>query len=243
MAYTKTNWINGETPLNADNLNNMEKGIEEAVRLLGVNLISSPADDTTANWAALGNGIVYFNQAGCLNNQPKTYGFVENKVYGSLVFQTFHAMGGSSGVWTRSGNASGWYANSANWVKSLDENSGIQMELIWTNASPTSSFAAQTVSLDLSKYDMVLIITRSSTGNAISKTHICKKGCTERLVMFEEIETSGKNVYIRGRQVTISETGVVIGSGTNRNITGTSLSSGGDGFVIPLTIYGIKGVQ
>ena len=29
MAYTKTNWINGVTPISADNLNNIENGIEE----------------------------------------------------------------------------------------------------------------------------------------------------------------------------------------------------------------------
>lgn len=30
MAYKKTEWINGETPVNADNLNNIEQGIEGA---------------------------------------------------------------------------------------------------------------------------------------------------------------------------------------------------------------------
>ena len=28
MSYTKTNWVDGETPINATNLNNMEGGIE-----------------------------------------------------------------------------------------------------------------------------------------------------------------------------------------------------------------------
>lgn len=31
MAYTRITWINDETPLDADNLNRMESGIEEAV--------------------------------------------------------------------------------------------------------------------------------------------------------------------------------------------------------------------
>lgn len=30
MAYTKTNWINGQTPINATNLNKIEQGIEDA---------------------------------------------------------------------------------------------------------------------------------------------------------------------------------------------------------------------
>lgn len=29
MAYTRTNWVSGETPLSATNMNNIEDGIEE----------------------------------------------------------------------------------------------------------------------------------------------------------------------------------------------------------------------
>lgn len=29
MAYNRTTWVNGETPLSADNMNNIENGIEE----------------------------------------------------------------------------------------------------------------------------------------------------------------------------------------------------------------------
>lgn len=31
MGYTRINWVNEETPLNAVNLNRMEDGIEEAI--------------------------------------------------------------------------------------------------------------------------------------------------------------------------------------------------------------------
>ena len=31
MAYTRTTWVNEETPLNADNMNNLEDGVEEAI--------------------------------------------------------------------------------------------------------------------------------------------------------------------------------------------------------------------
>ena len=244
----EADWVeNGVIPIkNGGTGANNAAIARQNINFIGVNPIASIEEDTPANWAALGTGVAYINKAGMLANQPSTYGFVENRVYNKLISQTFYSRNGNRPLWHRSGTESDWYtysATGATWVKSLDENSGIQIKKLWENASPTSSFGAQDVSLDLSKYDMVLIITRSSAGNAISKTHICKKGYTERLIMFEEIETSSKNVYIRGRQVTISETGVVIGSGTNRNITGTSLASGGDGFVIPVTIYGIKGVQ
>lgn len=32
---------------------------------------------------------------------------------------------------------------------------GAKIDLLWTNPSPTTSFAAQTVSLDLSDYDLI----------------------------------------------------------------------------------------
>ena len=34
MAYTRTNWVNDSTPLNAEHLNNIEDGIEEAFKQL-----------------------------------------------------------------------------------------------------------------------------------------------------------------------------------------------------------------
>lgn len=45
------------------------------------------------------------------------------------------------------------------YVKSLRQltNSALNMDLLWTNASPTSTFEPQTISLDLSNYKLVLI--------------------------------------------------------------------------------------
>jgi len=34
---------------------------------------------------------------------------------------------------------------------------GTKMDLLWTNPNPTSAFNPQTVSLDLSEYDLILI--------------------------------------------------------------------------------------
>lgn len=36
MAYEKTNWVNGETPISAENLNKMEQGIEDAAKTGGI---------------------------------------------------------------------------------------------------------------------------------------------------------------------------------------------------------------
>jgi len=34
MAYTRTTWLSGETPLSADNMNNIEEGISEALEVI-----------------------------------------------------------------------------------------------------------------------------------------------------------------------------------------------------------------
>ena len=36
MAYTKTNWQNGVTPINDTNLNNIETGIDDLLKALGL---------------------------------------------------------------------------------------------------------------------------------------------------------------------------------------------------------------
>lgn len=70
MAYTRTDWVSGETPLSADNMNNIEDGIEE----LNSNLIfitpppdgtASISDNVIKNLAYIdlppGSYIVFFN--------------------------------------------------------------------------------------------------------------------------------------------------------------------------------------
>lgn len=54
MAYTKTNWINGSTPLNATNLNKMESGIYDAAAkadtYTGSDVLTKLADEDAANF-------------------------------------------------------------------------------------------------------------------------------------------------------------------------------------------------
>ena len=47
MAYTKTTWVNGETPINADNLNNIETGVSGVI---GTILWTNP--DPTADFSS-----------------------------------------------------------------------------------------------------------------------------------------------------------------------------------------------
>lgn len=41
---------------------------------------------------------------------------------------------------------------------------GIDMDLLWTNSSPTSTFAAQTINVDMSDYKTIILVFQWSTG-------------------------------------------------------------------------------
>lgn len=89
------------------------------VAFLGSNPVKSAAEDTTANWAALGSGYAWYSAGGLLNDQPSKYGFLLNYVNGSEVFQIWNTQG-SGPMYTRSGNASGW---GRSWTKLIDSSS------------------------------------------------------------------------------------------------------------------------
>lgn len=77
------------------------------VAFLGENPIKTTADDTPSGWASVGSGFAWYSAAGQLNNQPGTWGFVVNYVYGSDVFQIWRSQNAGP-TYMRSGNASGW---------------------------------------------------------------------------------------------------------------------------------------
>ena len=77
------------------------------IAYLGSNPITTPADDTSANWKTLGTGYAWYSKLDQLNNQPSQYGMLLSIVQGEEVTQIWksHASGG---MFIRSGNGSGW---------------------------------------------------------------------------------------------------------------------------------------
>lgn len=199
-------------------------GARQNINVIGLNPITSTAKDTPANWVALGSGIAYYNKASCLNNQPSTNGFIENRVYGSTVHQTFYLRGSNGKVWVRSGNSSGW---NTSWVELLNADTGVQRVKLWENGSSTSSMSSQTVTLSaMADYDYIEIICAFSTSYP------------KRLL---------NPILI---PITAGYQGVVYGSTyyrtfTIQSITSVSIDNAGSNnntFVIPVRINGIKGV-
>lgn len=106
-------------------------------------------------------------------------------------------------------------------------------EKVWVNASPTSSFAAQTVSVDLSAYDLVAVYACESDS------------ATGRCNMFiVQVGDSGNIEFIinarQCRRFDVASTGVTFGGGNSGPYNGAVSSS--DTSAIPRAIYGIKGV-
>lgn len=113
-----------------------------------------------------------------------------------------------------------------------------QWDLLWTNASPSSAFAAQTVSLNLSWYDMVAVVTRYGPSDSES-------GQWGRAISFLKVGwPASKMVNYRGdeavslghRCATVSTTGISFAIGYENTTQSTTRA-------IPQEIYGIKGVQ
>ena len=114
---------------------------------------------------------------------------------------------------------------------------GIDMDLLWTNANPTSAFAAQTVSLDLSNYSMIFVeciryasnVDSYSLGTALSKIG---EGAT--CTCAAAISSTG-TYSVSFRAFTCSASGVTFGNG--RKYDGVPDS---DERAVPYKIYGIR---
>lgn len=119
--------------------------------------------------------------------------------------------------------------------------------LLWTNASPTSVFAAQTLDSsdgipDLSGYDSVEIVCRYSTTDDTRIRYICDVGSSSSMYWFYYTATDGKYTGVRSRNVvSVSTTGVTFDTCMGKPVN-SSTSTTNDGYIIPIEIYGIKGV-
>ena len=119
--------------------------------------------------------------------------------------------------------------------------------LLWTNASPTSVFAAQTLDSsdgipDLSGYDSVEIVCRYSTTDDTRIRYICDVGNSASMYWFYRTATNGYYMGVRSRtNMSASTTGITFDTCMGKPVN-SSTSTANDGYIIPIEIYGIKGV-
>lgn len=117
-------------------------------------------------------------------------------------------------------------------ISSFDGFEGmLNVEELWTNSNPTSSFAGQSIPLDLSKYELLLIIFRwssSDPGTLTSITKVDKSGQVMALYdekIYRSFNTSTSGVTFNDARASSSATGSMSVSNTK---------------CIPQVIYGIN---
>lgn len=102
---------------------------------------------------------------------------------------------------------------------------------LWTNSAPSSDFSARTVPLDLSGWNLIAILGKTSTsGTAYNITFIMPNGDTFIMTVGNATSTQ----YWYKRTVSADANGVTFSTGY-RNTTGTS----GASYCIPVAIYGV----
>lgn len=109
---------------------------------------------------------------------------------------------------------------------------GLDMDLLWTNSAPTSSFSAQTVSVDLTDYKIAIIVSKVTKTGAFYTTNYIVVGSTNTIVFPMD--------YIYFRDATVSTTGVTFGGGKRSNTYGASTPTSDDNDIIPYQIYGVR---
>lgn len=125
------------------------------------------------------------------------------------------------------------------WADISEAGAMSEWTLLWTNASPTSAFAAQTISIDLSGYDMIAVkyggngYQNETAGNDVRLAFVPS---TESVWL----QSIARSMIYGTRAIQVSATGVVVEKGSYVN---TSSATDNNYCAVPKAIYGIKGVQ
>ena len=127
--------------------------------------------------------------------------------------------------------------------EALSNLGGVSIEELWVNPSGSSSFTTQTVPIvkNMEEYDFIAVRASIDAGSALVKTFICKRG--DALVMdFARGTSASDKFYIRYRDMHyIDKNTLKFNSGY---IVSPLVAEKVDEVrVIPLRIYGIKGVK
>ena len=114
---------------------------------MGSNPITTPSDDTPANWSALGSGYAWYTQNNALNNQPGQWGhLIQYNQPGTKEILQIFSVAPSDGMYYRRSNNTGWRGrtdDSGIWTKLLDS-SGLGID--YAKPHPVGSVISNTSS-------------------------------------------------------------------------------------------------
>lgn len=105
-------------------------------------------------------------------------------------------------------------------------------DLLWTNPSPTSTFAAQTLSIDLSDYSFLIIKSTRSNGSTFYVSSLVEVGGGTTTIL----GGAESGLTLVGRNVSATSTGITFSTGYLNGNSGTNTA-----WCIPVSIYGIRG--
>lgn len=245
MALEKVNYVDGETPIEAKNLNDIQDAVianQQAVEDKVSKCVTVTASGTNLN-DYLDEGLYYFGTNYTPTNIPAGNNgwlhVMRRKTTSRIIVKQ---------IWYRQGDRNvtdhltyirtydseiGW----GDWTNFITKKDALQMTELWKNASPTSTFGEQTISLDLSGYDMVLVRARLHT----TTSHFCP------VVMVDIGGNKGllcgnPHARIARRLVTAKAAGVTFEGAVYFANYGETTSTANNDYLIPVSIHGIKGV-
>jgi len=134
-------------------------------------------------------------------------------------------------------------------IADLGITSGVEMKLLWTNASPASSFGAQTLSMDLSDYTKFILKVKPYCKTDVSYQDfittlyvMCDKAVKCPPAALTNLRGDKSYITAVYRDLDISDTGFVFGEGHFKHSTNANVNNSND-YYVPIEIYGIKGVS
>ena len=130
------------------------------------------------------------------------------------------------------GNSKQEYYDKVNstWAQVPGGGGGGSWTELWTNSSPSSDFAAQTIPLDLSGWNLIAVLAKTTTSGNTTSVFLAAVGTGSIL----SVPNLGSTQYFYKRTMDVQTTGVTFSTGY-RNTTGTS----GASYCIPTAIYGL----
>jgi hypothetical protein len=109
----------------------------------------------------------------------------------------------------------------------------VKEDVLWTNSSPGGSFSAQTLQIDWSGYDHILIKMRVATNIALCTVFRLFTSDADVVYGMNMHNFSTDTVYVYSRTAKLTSEGIQFSAG-HRN------TSAGAGYAIPLEIRGVR---
>ena len=130
------------------------------------------------------------------------------------------------------GNSRQEYYDKANstWAQVPGGGGGGSWTSLWTNSSPDAAFAAQTVPIDLTAWNLICVLAKPQNTGATTSVFLAAVG-TENILCVPNL---GGTQYFYKRNMTVATNGITFSTGY-RGTTGTS----GTSYCIPVAIYGL----